>query len=66
MAVGGAGGPVVLDVKTEVAVDGDRNSDLVGLGVAGDIGQGLGDDPVGGHLDRRWQRRQGRRCLQGD
>jgi hypothetical protein len=66
IAVGRAGGAVVLDLQTEVAVDGDRNSDLVGMGVAGDVGQGLGDDPVGSHLHRCRQHRQGWRCLQGD
>jgi hypothetical protein len=37
----------------------------VGVGVAGDVGQRLGDDPQGGHLHRRRQRRQHRRRLQG-
>ena len=66
IAVGRAGGAVVLDRETEVAVDRDGDGDLVGLGVADDVGQRLSDDPVAGDLDRRGQHRQRSRRVQAD
>jgi hypothetical protein len=55
------GNAVVEDLKEQVATD-QRETDLdpTGTGVPGGVGHRLGDDPVGGDLDRRWQRWQGR------
>ena len=43
-----------LDLDRAVAA-GDADRRRLGLGVAGDVGQRLGDDEVGGRLDRRRQ-----------
>jgi hypothetical protein len=54
MAVGGVGGAVVLDVEAEAVFNRHGDAGVAGVGVTGDVGQGLGDDPVGGDLHGRW------------
>jgi hypothetical protein len=56
----------VADLQAQLAVDGHCDGGLPGFGVAGDVGQCLGDDPVCCSLDRRRQRRQRRRGVQDD
>jgi len=62
----GGGGADVADLETQHAVvDGQVDGGLVGMDVAGDVGQGLGGDPQGGHLHRGRQGGQDGGCLQG-
>jgi hypothetical protein len=55
-----------VDLETERAIGRDHNGGVLGVGVAGDVGQCLGADPVGRDLDRRRKYGQRRRCLEDD
>ena len=49
--VDGASYPVVGNLNGHPVVVGEPDSDRVGMGVAGDVGEGLLHDPVRGELD---------------